>query len=147
MPREQDEQIAEKLFGWKWYHGYDSGEPGNRGAYSLLMEQGAFDSWCRRFGPSEEFPGFPINKLSQGCPPYTSDAGADYLVLCHVREKWALGQQMAFNAALHDMLVDNDYDARRNKGAKLSAPLIRYEPGLYSQAALAVLNQEQSDAD
>lgn len=74
-------------------------------------------------------------------PPYTYDAGADFLVLCHVRENWD-DPFLYFMDALNDL-----WQERRATDDRFGdqEPWSCYLPGDYSAAALAVL-KERPDA-
>lgn len=64
---------------------------------------------------------------------YTSNPGADYEVLRHVREKWSRVYQGRFADALYRVWhEDRGYDEE---------PCMAYEPGDWSRAAIAVIDE------
>ena len=157
MSREQDEQIAEKLFGWKWMafdgipiKGTSDYPRKQRVRQFLSGKQLKSKRWREHMKANEGAPAIGDEPLSythcsSGCtaemiPPYTSDAGADYLVLCQVREHWTHEQNQAFVEELKTLRWP-----RCNVSQPFSLELFA-EPGDYSRAALAVLAQEQPDA-
>lgn len=125
-----DALIAEKLFGWKWWHGleYDDGTT-VMGNYSLLCSSESFEAWAEEFGMSRpEYAGG--NRLAQNLPAYTSDAAADYSVLVKVRETWDRQHQQEFFDVLDNEWMARGYDEFSAAG---------YQPGDYSKSALVVL--------
>lgn len=134
-----DALIAEKLFGWKWWHGceYEPDETTVMGKYSLLCSPDGFESWAEAFGMSRpEYAGG--NKLAQCLPAYTSDAAADALVLAKVRETWNEQQRMAFSRALCKLCrIRQDVEFSTQGIVLLLCDHL--EPGMFSKAALAVL--------
>lgn len=135
MSKEQDMQIAEKLFGWKWYHGYDGGH------YSLLLSPDEYNKWVNDFGKSgERHDG--ANDLTQLLPEYTRKPADDYLVLVIMRETYDIRKEGGiFNAALYDIWLQR---GRKNKRTMWTWCL--YEPGDYSLAALEALQYQFSKA-
>lgn len=61
-------------------------------------------------------------------PEYTTDPRDDYKVLKHVRETWDFNQRYRFS----------DYLIERMRARRCTHPIMAYEPGDYSIAALAV---------
>lgn len=66
-------------------------------------------------------------------PHYTSNPAADYEVLRRVRETWLHNEQYLFANALAEL-----YRPRKEG----NHPILRYIPGDYSRAALAVMEGE-----
>lgn len=66
-------------------------------------------------------------------PAVSSDPAADYEVLRHVRETWDTDAQYQFAHALAEL-----YRPRKEG----NHPILRYMPGDYSRAALAVMEGE-----
>ncbi len=61
-------------------------------------------------------------------PEYTTDPRDDYKVLKHVRETWDYHARYRFSIEMVELM----------RGRKTAHPIMAYEPGDYSKAALAV---------
>lgn len=75
----------------------------------------------------------PTGKCIEDIPSCLTDPAADYEVLRHVRETWDHSRQYQFAHALAEL-----YRSRKEG----RHPVVRYQPGDYSRAALAALNGE-----
>lgn len=111
MSRELDAKVADKVMGWKF-------------PFSAERMRGDWhDHWHDE-----------INKtlyLPEQLPWFTSNAGDDYEVLKHVREKWDEQMQVNFSGALAKIKFSRSHRWELN-----------YEPGDYSRAALKALGEE-----
>jgi hypothetical protein len=118
--RAQNEQVAEKVMGWHWH---DLG-------------------WMKVMVPPEGTPGIVTSWSDNALPPvpnFTTDAGADYTVLEHVRAEWI---KPPFLITMFWMELDHLWQGREAGGYPM-APFMYYHPGDYSHAALATI--ERSD--
>lgn len=77
--------------------------------------------------------GYAAWGLGDPWPNYTTDAADDYAVLERVRETWGHSARFLFGLKLLAIW--------RKRGGPMSEPILRYEPGDYSRAALAVLDE------
>lgn len=103
--RELNERVAEKVLGWRRGRS-------ERGEAPWILPDGV-TAWTVRY--------------------FTTDAAADYEVLCHVRETWDGPARYAMMKRLTTMWLERCVEFER---------WLAYMPGDYSRAALAVMEGE-----
>lgn len=122
--RELDARVAELVMGWRrWV-------PPAIAPYARLFEPG-FNMARNGWDQSDSAPLYEV--LDHDAPLYTTDPSDDYEVLRHVRETWDTDAQYRFAHALAEL-----YRPRKEG----NHPILRYMPGDYSRAALAVMEEE-----
>lgn len=123
--RALDARVAELVMGWeRWV-------PPSLAPCARLLEPGTVavdgDGWRKD-------PDAPLHALTS-VPAYTTSPAHDYEVLHHVRETWLHDEQYRFAKLLMSMW--------RERGRTVAdAPMMRYLPGDYARAALAVVEGE-----
>ena len=152
MTNEQiDRLIAEKIFGWKWYHDkftYRAGEDCWTETRSVLCSPEKFASFEAKYGKSQERGDGAVDDSM--CPHPSTNPADDYAVLCHVREKlatpeWEGVKWWEYEDALKRIWMRRFARAVPHLRRTLSAWVawhLQYEPGDYSRAALAALGIE-----
>lgn len=152
--REKDAWIAVNIFGWRWMR-FDGcgGRPEQRVA---CVPPDAPNRTIYNFHPSAAFPATredmprfsdwdrvpwrddddPLAQPSRnGFPRYTTDASADYLILCKVREEWSITMKRHFE----DSVAMLDYEHSREFPDE--SPAVYYRPGDYSHAAFLAMQK------
>ena len=76
--------------------------------------------------------------LALGPPSYTTSADADYTVLQLVRETWSFSKRWRFCGHLAEQLITS---ALGHKSEAFPGWLLRYVPGDFAKAALAVVGK------
>lgn len=115
--RELDARVAEKVFGYQWWKWTGPGPHDTE-----LAPPGTYYTGGWAACAHADCLDFEAALKNNGVPRYLTDANADYMVLEHVRKHWHATK-------LADFIEE------------LPEKPHRYEIGLYSRAALAVLGR------
>lgn len=127
--RMRDIWIAEMVCGWRWIEA---------GRSFFIQPPERFESYKPEYVFSWEQVKEGRLDVPNDLPRYTTDAAADYLVLCRVRETWDQKRQARFS---RELMYGIWFGRRERWGTNDPENCIEYRPGDYSHAAYLALQE------